>query len=136
MLEPQITGIPSPSPTPLSRHYWDGTATGELRYQRCTACNRANFGPSVACSDCRGLDLAWQVSLGLGRVYSWTVVWRPPTAGFEVPYAPAIVRLDEGYDMVSAIVGVELDQIAGGNRVKVEFHALANGVHLPFFGPT
>ncbi len=106
-----------------------------MRYQRCVRCGLAKFGPGVACSGCRDLDLTWQMSEGLGRVYSWTVVWRPPTAGFAVPYAPAIIRLDEGFDMMSAIVGIEPDQIEEGNRVKVEFHALATGVHLPFFGP-
>ncbi len=135
MLEPRVTGIPIPRPTPESLPYWEGTRIGELRYQRCDSCGRANFGPGLACRHCRTHELTWVVGSGLGTVYSWTVVWRPQTPAFEVPYAPVIVRLDDGYDMVSSLVGVDHAGIHDGQRVMVEFHPISPSITLAFFRP-
>ncbi len=135
LLTPCVNGIPAPNPSAESRHYWEGTARGELRFQRCDRCEAANFGPGLRCSSCQSDQLTWTISHGLGVVYSWTVVWRPQTPAFQVPYAPAIVRLDEGYDMVSALIGLEPDAIEAQMRVSVEFHRVNNTVTLPFFAP-
>lgn len=135
ILEPRITGTPVPNPSAVSLPYWEGTRVAELRFQRCRACGAANFGPGLICSTCQGRELSWEVSAGLGSLYSWTVVWRPQTPAFEVPYAPAIVTLDEGYRMITAVVGCEPADLAEGMRLAVEFHALTDEVSLPFFGP-
>ncbi len=135
MLEPRVSGIPVPNPSPEAEPYWAGTRSGELRYQRCSACGHANFGPGLRCVACQSDTLEWQVSAGSGEVYSWTVVWRPQTPAFEVPYAPAIIRLDDGFDMMSALVGLEPEAIEAGLRVHVEFHAVDDTISLPFFRP-
>mgnify|MGYP000986077414 CR=1 FL=1 len=135
ILEPQLNGIPVPRPSGDSLPYWHGAARGELLFQRCPGCGAANFGPGVSCRECRSGGLVWERSVGAGAVYSWTVVWRPQTPAFAVPYAPAIVRLDEGYDMVSALVGLEPEAVEAGLRVTVRFHRLTDEIHLPFFGP-
>jgi len=80
--------------------------------------------------------LDWRNSGGVGEIYSWTVVHRPVTAEFERPYAPAIVTLDEGYQMLTNIVGVAPEELAVGMPVQVQFHALgaeAADVTLPYF---
>lgn len=71
-----------------------------------------------------------------GAVYSWTVVRRPVTVEFEPPYAPAIVTLDEGYQMLTNIVGVEPAGLKIGMHVRVQFHSVAPGVTLPYFTPS
>lgn len=135
LLVAQVDGVPGPHPSDISLPYWEGTAIGELRFQRCDDCETANFGPGVACRGCQGQKLSWQVSAGLGTLYSWTVVWQAPVPGFEVPYAPAIVRLAEGYEMVSALVGVDHEEITSNMALAVVFHELDDGTTLPFFGP-
>ena len=135
ILEPQLAGVPVPRPSGESQPYWEGAARGELLFQRCVACGAANFGPGVSCRSCQSGGLMWERSAGLGAVYSWTVVWRPQTPAFAVPYAPAIVRLDEGYDMVSALIGLDPSEIRPGLRVTVHFRRLTDEIHVPFFGP-
>jgi uncharacterized OB-fold protein len=135
LLQPRLSGIPVPRMAPESVEYWAGTRAGELRYQRCTRCSTPNFGPGLTCRACRGRDLEWVAGSGRGAVYSWTVVWRPQTPAFEVPYAPAIVRLDEGYDLLTALVGLDHGEIVEGLRVAVEFHAISDDITLPFFHP-
>jgi uncharacterized OB-fold protein len=63
------------------------------------------------------------------------VVWRPPDPALRVPYAPAVVELDEGFFMVSAVVGCEPADLVAGMRLVVEFHAVSDDMVLPYFGP-
>jgi uncharacterized OB-fold protein len=134
-LVPQPATIPPPTPSAHSEPYWDGTRAGELRYQRCEACATALFDPAVICRKCGSRALRWERSAGLGTVYSWTVVWRPQQPAFVVPYAPAIVDLDEGYQMLANVVGCDVGDLAVGMRVAVEFHPVADGYVLPYFRP-
>ena len=87
------------------------------------------------CSNCHSLDLTWQQSKGEGEVYSWTVVWRPQTPEFTVPYAAVIMRMDEGYDFLSNMIDCEPDAIRVGMRAKVAFHKLNDDITLPYFVP-
>lgn len=135
MLEPRLTGISVPRSAPESVAYWEGTTLGELRYQQCAACGAPNFGPGLVCHRCRSRDLHWTAGAGRGFVYSWTVVWRPQTPAYEVPYAPAIIRLDEGYDILAALIGLDHEEIVAGLRVSVEFHPISADITLPFFRP-
>ncbi|OBG26648.1 Zn-ribbon domain-containing OB-fold protein [Mycobacterium sp. 852002-51057_SCH5723018] len=131
-LRPQGGPVPHAG-TPLSRPFWQGCRTDELRYQRCAACGVANFPPTEHCRQCLSAELRWMRSGGVGEIYSWTVVHRPVTAEFEPPYAPAIVTLDEGYQMLSNVVGVVPEELAIGMRVKVQFHTVGADLTLPYF---
>ncbi|MFC9516533.1 Zn-ribbon domain-containing OB-fold protein [Nocardiaceae bacterium NPDC056970] len=135
VLAPQREGIPLPEPTVLSQPFWDGCVVGELRYQRCTACGRAEFDPNKLCRGCGADTLDWQVSAGRGTVYSYTEVTRPQTPAFTSPYVVVIVELDEGYHMVSNIIGCVPADVRIGLPVAVEFHEIEHGVVLPYFAP-
>jgi uncharacterized OB-fold protein len=134
-LQAQQPGIPAPNPGRLAQPYWDGCRTGELRFQRCDACGTIPSRPASICPNCYGRSLSWERSAGLGALYSWTVVWRPQHPAFRVPYAPAIVELDEGAWVMSAVIGCEPEDLAAGLRVAVEFHPASDSVTLPYFRP-
>ena len=131
----QTGAIPLPNPREISAPFWDGCRVGELRFQRCAACGYAQFNPGYRCGQCHGTELGWERSAGRGTLYSWTVVWRPQTPAFEVPYAPAIVELDEGYWMLSAIVDCEPEDLVEGLALEVLFHAPTPEMTLPYFRP-
>ncbi len=133
-LRPQSNG-PTPAPTPISAPYWSGGAVGELRYQWCGGCELALMDPQPACTRCLTQDLEWRVSAGVGAVASYTIVWRPPLPRFEVPYAPAIVRVDEGFDLLTNIVGCTVGEVEVGMRVSVRFVDRGDDVWLPYFAP-
>ena len=98
----------TPTPTPDTEPYWEGTLRGELRLQRCSACSKAFFYPRSACPSCSSGDVVWFVASGRGRLHTYVISHRA-APGFEeqVPYAIAVVELDEGPRMLSNIVGVE-----------------------------
>ena len=131
-LRPQTGPLPHAS-SGVSVPFWQGCREGELRYQRCAVCGLANFPPTEHCRQCLSADVSWQQSDGVGEVYSWTLVHRPVTAEFEPPYAPAIVALDEGYQMLTNIVGVAAEDLAIGMPVQVQFHEVGEDVTLPYF---
>ena len=135
MLEPQPVGIPVPNPSPASKPYWDGCARGELLYQRCDDCGTIALRPGTVCGQCLSRSLSWARSSGIGTLYSWTVVWRPQRPSFTVPYAPAIVTLDEGFRMMSSIVGCEVEELAADMALAVEFHPASEEIFLPYFRP-
>lgn len=133
-LEPQSEGIPILPPSPLTRPFWDGCSAGELRFQRCGACGAAIFNPAHVCRACTSTDLRWEVSAGTGTVYSYTICHRPMTPQFTDVYAPVIVDLDEGYQMLSNVVGCRVADVHVGMRVRVLFHPIGERT-LPYFEP-
>ena len=135
ILEPQDEGIPLPRPTVVSRPFWEGCARGELLYQWCTGCDRAVFNPAPICRWCGSSALEWRQSAGRGSVYSWTVAWRPQSRAFRTPYVAAIVALDEGYQMLTNVIGCRPEDVHAGLRVTVAFHPVGGGVVLPYFRP-
>ena len=72
------------------------------------------LGVFTVCAHCHATTPVWEQSAGRGSLYSWTVVWRPPNPSFRVPYAPAVVRLDEGPWMMSAVIGCEPEALREG----------------------
>jgi uncharacterized OB-fold protein len=131
----QGVGIPLPIPSVVSKPFWDACADGYLAYQRCTNCKEPTFEPNAICRFCGQEKLKWERSNGRGSVYSWSVVWRPQSKEFQTPYAVAIVELDEGFFMLSNIVGCESSQLSVGMPVEVTFNSVGDGIWLPYFRP-
>ncbi len=123
-------------PMPGNQFFWDGAAQGELLVQRCEACRHLTHPPAAGCPNCGARHLApFRVS-GRGVIYSFTIVRRvfhPAFAG-DVPYAVAIVALEEQVDLhlVTAIVDTPLDAIQIGMKVEVVFRPFG-AFTLPVF---
>ena len=109
----------------------------ELRFQRCSTCSTWRHMPRESCPACGSFDWSWERSTGKGRVYSWTVVHRALHPGFaaDVPYAVAIIELDEGVRLVSQVVGLAPEALRLDLPVEVAFEAVTPEVRLPKFRP-
>lgn len=128
--------IPLPRPTALSRPFWDGCRDGALRFQRCRDCGTAVFIPQPVCTGCFGDGLEWVESSGRGSVYSHTVVHRPPSPGFAVPYVVVIAELEEGWHMLSNLVDCDPEEVRIGMPIEVVFVRKSDEITLPCFRPT
>lgn len=126
---------PLPRPTELSRPHWDGCREGVLRFQRCADCGAAVFIPQPVCPGCFGDTLAWVASSGRGTLYSYSVVHRPPSPAFRVPYVVAIVALEEGWHMLTNLVDCDPADAAIGMPVEVVFRPASEEITLPCFRP-
>ncbi len=134
-LAPQKTGTPLPRPSPLSQPHWDAARAERLVFQRCSACSACVFIPQPACTGCFGPHLEWVQSSGRGTLYSYTIVHRPQRPEFQVPYAVAIVELEEGWHMLSNLIDCELAEIRVGMELEVAFRKMSEQITLPFFRP-
>jgi uncharacterized protein len=98
-----------PVPTPDTQPFWDGVNAGRLMMQRCSRCSEFYFYPRDYCPQCLSDEVTWQRLSGRGRLYSY-VICHVAAPGFatELPYAIAIVELEEGPRMMANIVGVDI----------------------------
>jgi uncharacterized OB-fold protein len=98
-----------PVPTPDTARYWEATRRGELWIQRCDGCATAYFYPRNGCPHCSSTNVTWERVSGRARLHTYVINHRPAT-GFVrgVPYAIAVVELEEGPRMMSNIVGVDI----------------------------
>jgi uncharacterized OB-fold protein len=121
--------------TPDTAFFWDGTAAGELRIQRCAGCGALRHPPGPMCPGCgevAGGDYA--VAAGTGEVFSYVVHHHPPVPGKKLPMVVTLVQLPEGVRMLGEMPGVRPDQVRIGLPVRVTF-TRAGDMHLPAWRP-
>lgn len=127
--------IPLPQPTDLSAPHWDGCRAGTLKVQQCKQCKTCVFIPQACCTQCQCTDLLWIDCSGRGKVYSYTVVHRAPRPQFEVPFAVAIIELEEGWYMLSNVIDCAAEDVAVDMPVQVAFRQMTEEITLPYFVP-
>jgi uncharacterized protein len=129
---------PLPSPTPETAPYWEGARAHELRIQFCTECNQYFFYPRIFCPKCLSDAVEWRAVSGKGTLVTYVLSARP-APGFEeeLPYAVAIVKLDEGPHLMTNIVGTEIkpENLPAGMAVEVDFEDINDEISLPKFKP-
>lgn len=77
------------------RGYAEGLAHGELRLQRCSACDRSQWPPRPVCAGCGSKTLDWQRCPEVGEVFTWTVIGHTRLPAFVdlTPYAVAVLEV-------------------------------------------
>lgn len=126
---------PLPALEGLTKEFYEWCRKGELRFQRCTACGTWRHVPREMCASCNSFDWEWARSSGRGTVYTWSVIERPlhPAFAKDVPYAPAVVELEEGVRLLSHVADCTPDALEIGLPVEVFFDAVTPEVTLPKF---
>jgi hypothetical protein len=120
-----------PLVTPDTAFFWDGTAVGELRIQRCAACGALRHPPGPMCPACGQASTAgaaglaggegYAVAAGTGEVFSYVVHHHPPVPGKRLPMVVALVQLPEGVRILGEMPGVRPDEVRIGVPVRVTF---------------
>jgi uncharacterized OB-fold protein len=126
-----------PIPTPETQHFWDGTKAGELRLQRCDACDHVYFPPRPFCPSCASRKVSVFPASGKATLYSYVINHRPAAPGFTPPYAIAVVTLEEGPRMMTNIVDCPQipEALVLDMPLKVTFEKLDDAITLPLFAP-
>ena len=117
-----------PLVTPDTAFFWEGTAAGELRIQRCAKCGVLRHPPGPMCPACGEASMAgvaggegYTVAAGTGEVFSYVVHHHPPVPGKRLPMVVALVQLPEGVRILGEMPGVRPDQVRIGLPVRVTF---------------
>ena len=127
-----------PLVTPDTAFFWDGTAVGELRIQRCARCGALRHPPGPMCPACGEASTAggegYTGAAGTGEVFSYVVHHHPPVPGKRLPMVVALVQLPEGVRILGEMPGVRPDQVRIGLPVRVTF-TRAGDMSLPAWRP-
>jgi uncharacterized OB-fold protein len=127
---------PHLAPGPLDRVFFEAAARGELLYQRCPGCGHRQFYPRALCTRCGG-DTAWATASGRGVVHTFTIVRQNGQPPFKdkLPYAVAMVELEEGVRMMGNLTGCPVGGVRIGMRVEAYAIECEKGMAVPFWRP-
>jgi len=92
---------------------------------KCSNCGQAFFPPRNLCPNCRRRGKIEPLNFsGKGEIISYTIIRSAPE-GFEkyVPYAVAIIQLDEGTNISGQITG-DINKVEEGKRVRPVFRRM------------
>ena len=128
---------PRPVPIDVTRPFWDGLASDEIRLQRCRDCGSWVFYPRPRCSSCLSAALDWHTASGRATLYSYTVARQPTHPAFadEVPQLLAVVELTEGVRVSTTLVDVDPAHVSVGTPVAPVFDHGDDGLTLLRFRP-
>lgn len=109
--------------------YMEYCQKDQLAFQRSSS-GKAVFYPRIV-EPQTGDELRWELSQGLGTVYSTTVIYLRD----EKPYNVALIDVDEGYRMMSRVEGIDPEHVQIGMRVQAQMTTFDDGKKYPIFTP-
>jgi uncharacterized protein len=126
---------PLPDTRNAGKEFWSAAAEGRLLVPRCNACERTFWHPRPRCPHCGSGNVGWISGSGKGAIHTFTVVRQSGDPFFKtrLPYAVAMVELDEGVRLMSNIVDTPIEALRIGMRVEVMFEAAGDGMAIPLF---
>jgi uncharacterized OB-fold protein len=128
---------PLPRVNETTRPYWDAAREGRLLLQRCRACATWIHYPRAWCPACWSTNLEWSEASGRGHVVTYSVVHQAPFESYAAaaPYVLAVIRLEEGPQMMANVLDVDPKDVAIDMAVEVTFEKRQRGFAVPQFRP-
>ncbi|HVN35671.1 MAG TPA: Zn-ribbon domain-containing OB-fold protein [Casimicrobiaceae bacterium] len=126
-------------PLPETRNagatFWSKAAESVLVVPKCTECGRTFWYPRPRCPNCGSEHVDWVHASGKGAVHTFTIVRQSADPYFrtKVPYAVAMIDLDEGVRIMTNVVDTPLEALMVGMRVEVLFEPAGGGIAIPLF---
>lgn len=107
---------------PAHDTFWEWTAKGELRLQRCGACGEIAWPVVRSCEACGSAALEWTKMSGRGELASWCTFERDYYRGLlPLPWDTILVELEEGALFISNPQGFSWSEMTVGMPVEVAF---------------
>ncbi len=128
---------PVPIVNPWAKPFWEAARERRFIIQQCTDCKKYIFYPRICCPHCFSDRVEWVEASGKGTIYSYTVVLNNAPSAFmnDVPYVIAVVKLEEGVQLLSNIVDCDPEKVRCDMNVEVTFEKLDDQFTLPKFKP-
>lgn len=128
---------PLPALDDANAAFWAAAKRDAVAVQRCSGCGVHRFPAARLCAACRGEECDWVTVSGRGRIESFCVFHQVYFPGFadDVPYNVVHVRLEEGAQLFSNLVGIANEDIKIGMAVEACFEAVTAEVTLVKFRP-
>tara|TARA_R110002110_G_scaffold23147_3_gene88692 strand:- start:662 stop:1057 length:396 start_codon:yes stop_codon:yes gene_type:complete len=127
---------PLPELTAENTAFWTGGAEGRLIIAFCSDCAAAIHPPQLVCPQCWCETVERKAVPGTGTVYSYTVNHQPWAPDMPVPFALAVVDVDNapGVRVTAEVVNTDPEKVSIGQRMRVTFLNV-DDVWLPQWEP-
>jgi uncharacterized OB-fold protein len=129
--------VKTPVTSKLGEGHWAAAREGRLALQHCEDCGRFTHYPSAVCEHCLSTNIGTKDVSGTGTVETFSVVYRAFSPDFadDVPYAVALVKLDEGVNLLTWVTGIDPEDVRIGMRVQATFEQVSDEIWLHRFRP-
>lgn len=126
-----------PIVTPENAPYWRSAREHALKLPYCLACEQSFYPPQHRCPACLSDRVDWRPVSGRAQVYSWIVMHQVYDPSFKdrAPYIVAVVKLDEGPQLVTNLVNCPRESVRLGMSVRAVYADVAGDVALVYFEP-
>ena len=130
----QTSTKPLPQPTEISAPFWQGLAQQRILIQACQACGHRFFFSRRHCPSCWSDAVEHTEAKGPFRLHTFTVSRVPTLPEFfdEMPQCLAVVELEPGVRMNSALRGVHPDSLPMDAALRPIYVNRANQTLLYF----
>ena len=127
---------PLPAPDAVNGEYWRAASEGWLLIQECPSCGHRQWYPRALCTECARTP-GWLECSGRGVVHTYTVIRQFGMKAFrdELPYAIAMIELEEGPLMFANVTGCAVEDIEIGMPVEVWFTKAADDIGVASWRP-
>jgi uncharacterized OB-fold protein len=122
MIETIIRPLPD-TKAPLYAPYYQGLRERKIVVQQCTACRHVQWPPRDICFRCHANQLSWTEMPQEGKVYTYSIYYRPFHPWFTdcVPLGAVVVDLGNGIRMLGNYRGTDIEEIHCDLSVKAVF---------------
>ncbi len=129
---------PLPKPNADTRIFWEQCKEHRLTFQKCNDCGHIRWPPAIICPQCHSDSHDSILSPGRGTVYTFVVYHQAfhPAFKEDLPYVVAVVKLEEGPQIVSNIVGCAPEKVTCDMSVELIWEDITDEFSLPKFQPT
>lgn len=118
-----------------NKWWWDACDEGKVLIQRCKGCQTLRHPPRPMCGKCQSMEWDSIESTLEGEILSHTEINHPRIPGYQYPLVCAVIKLGEGTNIVSNIVGCEPTDVHIGMKVKGKVEQIDEKTMLPQFYP-
>ncbi len=115
--------FPVPTEDTVNQAMLDAWRTrGEFLLQHCARCGQSTYYPRKRCPSCWSAELTDVPSAGGGEIVTFSIVHRGVEEAFRqlgTTVTLAVVKTDEGPQVITRIVGDGIEQTEIGRRVRL-----------------
>ena len=115
--------------------WWNAVDEGKVLIQRCKSCQTLRHPPRPMCGECQSMEWDSIESNLDGELMSYTALRHPKIPGYPKDPICAVIKLGEGTNIVSNVVGCEYSDLHIGMKVKGKVEQVDEKTILPQFYP-
>ena len=110
---------------PSPRYHREIPQRYRLEAEKCKKCGKILFPPRLICPECGSKNFEKVILPENGKIITFTIIRvAPQQFESEVPYAIAIVELENGVKITTQVVDCDPEKLEIGNSVKLVFRKI------------